>query len=74
MLHGIQRERTMKEPGKTGGIQRVVIRYTDGRTVNVMPDAKRKTFSEDDAKELRKVFDAASSTAEWAELSTRSTM
>jgi hypothetical protein len=62
------------DAGSRGGVRRIIIRYTDGRTVNVMPDARRKTFSEDDVKELRKILDRASSTVEWADVSSRETM
>lgn len=74
-MHGILRKQdTTSPPGARGGVRRIVIRYTDGRTVNVVPDAKRKTFSEDDAKELRKIFAKASATLEWADVSSRPTM
>ncbi len=74
-MHGILRKQEIKgAPGARGGVRRIVIRYADGRTVNVVPDAKRKTFSEDDAKELRKIFDKASATIEWADVSSRETM
>lgn len=62
------------DPAARGGVRRIVIRYADGRTVNVVPDAKRRTFSEDDVKELRKVFAKASSAVEWADVSSRPTM
>jgi hypothetical protein len=74
-LHGILRKQNMNgDAGSRGGVRRIIIRYTDGRTVNVMPDARRKTFSEDDVKELRKILDRASSTVEWADVSSRETM
>lgn len=75
MLHGIKRERKLQGPSENrGGVRRVVIRYTDGRTVNVVPDAERGMFSEDDVKEFKKILDHASEKSEWAELSTRPTM
>jgi hypothetical protein len=69
-VHGIQRTREMQDPsGAQGGITRVVVRYSDGRVLNIFPDARREAFSEDDMLELKKALDRASSTAEWAEIS-----
>jgi hypothetical protein len=71
-LHGIERHRQMHgPPGSQGGITRIVVRYSDGRVLNFVPDARRGTFSEDDILELKKVLDTSSSTAEWAEISDR---
>ena len=61
----------MQDPsGAQGGITKVVVRYSDGRVLNVVPDARREAFSEDDMLELKKVLDRACSAAEWAEIST----
>jgi hypothetical protein len=46
----------------------VVVRYSDGRVLNFIPDARRKVFNEDDLLELETVFARASATAEWAEV------
>lgn len=74
-MHGIVRKQNINgAPGERGGVKRIVIRYADGRTFNVFPDARRKTFSADDVKELRKILDKASATAEWADISSRPTM
>jgi hypothetical protein len=71
-VHGIERTREMKDPsGAQGGITRVVVRYSDGRVLNIVPDARREAYSEDDMLELKKVLDRASSAAEWAEISNR---
>ncbi len=71
-MHGIERTREMKDPsGAQGGITRVIVRYSDGRALNFVPDARREAFSEDDMLELKKVLDKASSTAEWADIGTR---
>ena len=71
-MHGIERTREMKDPsGAQGGITSVIVRYSDGRALNFVPDARRETFSEDDMLELKKVLSKASSTAEWAEVGTR---
>jgi hypothetical protein len=71
-MHGIERTREMRDPsGTQGGITKVVVRYSDGRVLNIVPDARREAFSEDDMLELKKVLDRASSAAEWAEISTR---
>jgi hypothetical protein len=53
------------------GVTRVVVRYSDGRVMNFVPDARREAFSEDDMLELKKVIEQISSTAEWAEINTR---
>jgi hypothetical protein len=57
--------------GSQGGITRIMVRYSDGRVLNFVPDAGRETFSEDDMLELKKILSSASSTAEWAEINTR---
>ena len=49
----------------------IVVRYSDGRVMNFVPDAGRTAFSEDDMLELKKVIDRMASTAEWAEINTR---
>jgi hypothetical protein len=72
-LHGIERTRNMQgSPESDRGIVRIVVRYSDGRTVNFVPDAQREVFSEDDILELKKVFSTASAVAEWAEVTARS--
>ncbi len=71
-MHGIERNREMKDPsGAQGGITRVIVRYSDGRALNFVPDARREAFSEDDMLELKKVLSSASSAAEWAEMDPR---
>jgi hypothetical protein len=71
-LHGIERTREMRDPsGAQGGITKVMVRYSDGRVLNFVPDAGREAFSEDDMLELKKVLSRACSTAEWAETNTR---
>lgn len=75
MLHGIKREQNISSNTENrGGIKCITIRYRDGRVVNVVPDASRKTFSEDDAKELKKILDKGSSILEWEEMSNRISM
>ena len=72
-MHGIERTRnTQGSPESDRGIVRIVVRYSDGRTVNFVPDAQREVFSEDDILELKKVFSTASAVAEWAEVTARS--
>ncbi len=69
-MHGIQRSREMKDPaGTQGGITKVMVCYSDGRVLTFVPDARREAFSEDDMLELKKVLSAASSAAEWADIS-----
>ena len=71
-MHGIQRSSEMKDPaGAQGGITKVMVRYSDGRLLTFVPDARREAFSEDDMLELKKVLSKASSAAEWADISTR---
>jgi hypothetical protein len=69
-VHGIQRGGgTNDAPEVRGGITKVMVRYSDGRVLNFVPDARRETFSEDDMLELKKVLDRAASAAEWADIS-----
>ncbi len=71
-MHGIQRtRRTQGAIDGSIGVSRVVVRYSDGRAMNFLPDAGRETFSEDDMLELKKVISRASSAAEWADINTR---
>ena len=57
--------------GSQGGISRVIVRYSDGRVLNFVADARRPIFSEDDLLELKKIISGASSAAEWADINTR---
>ena len=71
-MHGIERTRKVHGPMEAGiGVTRIVVRYSDGRVMNFVPDAGREAFSEDDMLELKKVIERMSSAAEWAEISTR---
>jgi hypothetical protein len=71
-MHGIQRTRKAHGPAEHSlGVTRVVVRYSDGRVMNFVPDAGRTTFSDDDMLELKKVLDQASSASEWADINTR---
>jgi hypothetical protein len=71
-MHGIERHRDMSRPaGTQGGITRVIVRYSDGRVLNFVADARRPAFSEDDLLELKKVISRAASAAEWADIDTR---
>ena len=71
-MHGIERIRdTQRTPGEFSGVKNIVIRYSDGREVNFVPDAGAGLFSEDDAHKLHEILDAASSIAEWAEVTER---
>lgn len=68
-MHGIARTRKLSGPlAQEQGISRVVVRYSDGRVLNFIPDARCEVFNEDDLLELEKVFARASATAEWAEV------
>jgi hypothetical protein len=57
--------------GSQGGITKIMVRYSDGRVLNFVPDAGREAFSEDDVLELKKLLDRATSTAEWAHINDR---
>jgi hypothetical protein len=71
-LHGIDRTRKAHGPTEDGvGITRIVVRYSDGRVMNFVPDAGRVAFSEDDILELHNVLERAASMAEWADINTR---
>ncbi len=69
-MHGITRTRTGErgtEPSYPH-VRRILVRYVDGRTVAFVPESGREDFSEDDMRELAKVFTHASSVIEWAEI------
>jgi hypothetical protein len=69
-VHSIQRGGgTNDAPEVRGGITKVMVRYSDGRVLNFVPDARREAFSEDDMLELKKVLTRAASAAEWADIS-----
>ena len=71
-MHGIERTRKASGPVEAGiGVTRIVVRYSDGRVLNFVPDAGREAFSEDDMLEVKKVIERMSSAAEWAEINTR---
>jgi hypothetical protein len=71
-LHGIDRTRKAHGPTEDGvGITRIVVRYSDGRVMNFVPDAGRDAFSEDDILELHNILERAASMAEWADINTR---
>ena len=71
-MHGIERTRKAHGPLEAGiGVTRIVVRYSDGRVMNFVPDAGREAFSEDDILELHNVFERTASTAEWADINTR---
>ena len=71
-MHGIDRTRKTHGPMEDGvGITRIVVRYSDGRVLNFVPDAGRDAFSEDDILELHNVLERAASMAEWADINTR---
>ncbi len=69
-MHGIVRVKNFEQnSGETSQVhvERVVVRYSDGRTLTYLPEAGREKFSEDDMLELAKVLARAASTTEWAE-------
>ena len=71
-MHGIQRMGGTDDPPEVrGGITKVLVRYSDGRVLTFVPDARREAFSEDDMLELKNVLSRASAAAEWADISTR---
>jgi hypothetical protein len=71
-MHGIQRTRKSHGPAEQGlGVTQIVVRYSDGRVMNFVPDAGRNAFSEDDMLVLKNVLERTASTAEWADINTR---
>ncbi len=71
-MHGIERTRKAHGPAEQGiGVTKIVVRYSDGRVMNFVPDAGREAFSEDDMLELKNILGRISSTAEWADINTR---
>lgn len=71
-MHGIERNKDRRDGGEAdGSVRKIVVRYSDGRVVTFVADASRESFSEDDILELKKVFDHASSAAEWSEVTAR---
>ena len=71
-MQGIVRDRKGNSPMEGGiGIQRIVVRYSDGREAIFVPDAGRPTFSEDDILELKNLLDRTSAHAEWSDINTR---
>jgi hypothetical protein len=71
-MHGIQRTRKAHGPAEQGvGVTRIVVRYSDGRVMNFVPDAGRSAFSEDDMLQLKDVLDRTSAHAEWDDINTR---
>ena len=68
-MHGIVRERNFgSDQTDYAGVRRMLVRYSDGRTMTFIPEAGRENFSEDDMHEFVKVLHHTSSTAEWAEV------
>jgi hypothetical protein len=71
-MHGLERIRdTQKSSGEFSGVRRIALRYSDGREVSFVADAGADLFSEDDVLKLKEILDAASSVAEWAEVTER---
>lgn len=70
-MHGIVREGNHNWGRDGAGVQRITIHYSDGRVMNFVPDAGRRTFHEDDILELQKLVEHAAATAEWADINTR---
>jgi hypothetical protein len=69
-VHGIVRVQNFKQNSSETShvdIARVVVRYSDGRTLTFTPEAGRENYGEDDMNELVKVLQRASSAAEWSE-------
>ncbi|MCA1728052.1 MAG: hypothetical protein LC751_01165 [Actinobacteria bacterium] len=69
-MHGIVRVQNFKQNSSEtskADIARVIFRYSDGRILTFVPEAGREDYSEDDMRELVKVLERVSSTAEWAE-------
>jgi len=68
-MHGIVRTRNLNREGtepRYTNIHRIEVRYTNGRIVCFVPEARREFFSGDDSNQLARVLTTASSTVEWA--------
>jgi hypothetical protein len=69
VLHGI-----VLETGTAGGssderyarMPKITVRYSDGRTLIFVPEARRRFFDEDDALKLAEILVKASEIAEWS--------
>jgi hypothetical protein len=73
-MHGLERRRNLKEgtePPDYTRVRRIRAHYSDGRTISFRPEDGREFFNQDDAEQLVKVLEEASSKAEWAEASDR---
>ncbi len=72
-MPGIERKRSLKEAGAKPPsyrhVRRIRVHYSDSRTVSFRPEGGKQFFNQDDLKQLVRVLDRASSTAEWAEVS-----
>lgn len=74
-MHGIERSRRLSgAPPQSSGIQRIVMRYSDGREFVFLPEGGRNGFSGDDALQMAEILDLASARAEWDEVSDQSGM
>ncbi len=68
-MHGI-----VLATGTTGGasdekyarMPQITVRYSDGRELVFVPEARRQFFDEDDALKLAEVLEKASQIAEWS--------
>jgi hypothetical protein len=45
---------------------KITIRYSDGRELFFVPEARRRFFDEDDALKLAEILEKASQIAEWS--------
>jgi hypothetical protein len=45
---------------------KITVRYSDGRTVIFVPEARRQFFDEDDALKLAEIWEKAAQIAEWS--------
>lgn len=70
-MHGIVREGSHNWSREGSGVTKIVIRYSDGRVMNFVPDAHRNSFHEDDILELQKLVSHAAAAAEWGDINTR---
>jgi hypothetical protein len=73
-MHGIERSRRLKDgpPEQGAGVERIVIRYSDGREYVFLPEGGRQGFSGDDALQMAEILDMASGRSEWAEITEQS--
>lgn len=72
-MHGIERSRRLQgPPPESSGVQRIVVRYSDGSELVFLPEGRQSKFSGDDTLQMAEILDTASARTEWSEVSEQS--